>query len=416
MLSASLLFFMFMNMSAFLADLDARIEEAFKGRSERLAGELHDLILREIGHDGRRRRAVARGTERAAREASRRVRPGVSMNLKLDQGDAEDVFRDMVGARVVFLAESHDHPAHHELQLRAVKWLDTGGDKLAVGLEMFPREIQPVLDRWNAGELSEWDFLEGVNWYRMWGFPYALFRPLFLYCRDHEVALVGLNAPAEVNRKVGRGGLASITPEERARLARDIDLTDARHRRNFEEIMPHHPGMKIDFFYEAFCAWDDTMAESAADWLKSHGGRMLVIAGSGHIRRGRGIPDRLKKRFPVETRIVLPWDVGTEEENYDVLLEPGADWIWWTEEAHQPPPPRVGISTDPALKVTTVAPGSAAEKAGVRVGDVLRRAGKRDLKTTESLRHYLEIRKSDEFTLRVERDGAEVALKIALPR
>jgi len=402
--------------SALLGDIDQKIDELFRGRSDRLKGEITDLILHEVGHARRVRAAELDGTLKTRRDAARAASPEVLMREDGDAIEPETLWDELRKVTVVHLAETHDQPRHHEIQLEAIRQLDTGKDDLAIGFEMFPRSAQPILDQWVAGELSEWEFMERVNWYKSWGFPYPLFRPIFLYAREHHIRLVGLNAPADINRKVGRGGLNSLTPEERALLPKNIDLDDKVHRRNFEEILPHHPGINLVTFYEAFCVWDDMMAESAALWLKKNGGRLVVIAGNGHIRTRLGIPERLKRRFKSSYRILLTQDVRDPDDNFDLMLAPGADYVWWTKEAHQPDPKRMGVGLDEKLAVTMVAPGSAAEKAGVKVGDIFRKAGKRKLTQPESIRHYLEIRKTDSFKLTVERNGKTVELKIDLPR
>ncbi|MCC6741940.1 MAG: ChaN family lipoprotein [Planctomycetia bacterium] len=395
--------------------IDKRVEELFQGRADTLKGELHDLVLHEIGHARRLAAARAAGTVDAARAAARAARPEVVMRADGRIADADALWADLRKATVVHFAETHDHVRGHELELEAV--MELAGDKgdFAVGFEMFPRSLQPVLDQWNAGKLTEWEFMEGVNWYKSWGFPYRLFRPIFLYCRDHGIPLVALNAPADVNRKVGRGGLKSLSDEDRALLPAEIVLTDRQHRRNFEEILPHHPGVRVDTFYEAFTVWDETMAESAANWLKAHGGRMMVIAGRGHIRGRLGIPERLKRRYKSRYRILYQRNVGEFEDNFDLMLDPGADWVWWTKEDHAPAPPKLGVAMDDKLVVTMVGPGSAAEKAGLKVGDVMRKAGKRTLSRPESIRHYLELRTREEFTLTIERDGKEKKLKVTVP-
>jgi uncharacterized iron-regulated protein len=409
MLTSSLLL-----LSSLLADLDKRIDDLFKGRSDRLVGEMHDLVLHELGHHRRLAAAERNGTAEKRRAAAQTATPETLLRENGDPLKPDTLWKELRRATVVHIAETHDHVRGHEIQLEVVQAL--GPHDLAVGLEMFPQSLQPVLDRWSAGELTEWDFLEGVNWYRTWGFPYRLFRPLFLYCRENRIPLVGLNAPADVNRKVGRGGLRSLDDADRARLPAEIVLTDAAHRRNFEEIMPHHPGMNTAKFYEAFCVWDEAMADAAARWLREKKTRLVVIAGNGHIRGRLGVPERARRRFDHTYRVLLTWDVRDAEANFDLMLAPGADYVWWTKEDHAPDPPKVGVGLDASLKVTAVSPDSPAAKAGVRVGDVLKTAGKRELKTDTSLRHFLEIRRSDEFTLTVVRSGKELPLRIQVPR
>src|SRR5664279_5766138 len=46
---------------------------------------------------------------------------------------------------------------------------------MVLGFEMFPRRVQPVLDRWSKGELNEADFLRQVDWPQIWGFADTLY-------------------------------------------------------------------------------------------------------------------------------------------------------------------------------------------------------------------------------------------------
>lgn len=82
--------------------------------------------------------------------------------------------------------------------------------------------------------------------------------------------------------------------------------------------------------------------------------------------------------------------------------------------------PKMGLSVEETesgegLKVLEVTPGSPAEKAGVKKGDVLRKIGGKSLSGVDDIREAL---KGDEsgYDLSVERDGKKVDLKVKLPR
>ncbi len=64
---------------------------------------------------------------------------------------------------VVLLGEKHDEAEHHRWQLHTMAVLHCLRDDVVLGFEMFPRRVQPVLDRWSKGELSEAAFLEEVT-------------------------------------------------------------------------------------------------------------------------------------------------------------------------------------------------------------------------------------------------------------
>ena len=54
-------------------------------------------------------------------------------------------------------------------------------------------------------------------------------------------------------------------------------------------------------FFQAQALWDETMAETIANYLKMHPDtRMVVIAGRGHIDKNNAIPPRVSRRLPVK--------------------------------------------------------------------------------------------------------------------
>ena len=74
------------------------------------------------------------------------------------------------------------------------------GRDLAVGLEMLPRRLQPQLDAYLAGAIDEEGF-SAVDWAHTWGFDFALYRPIFDFCRTHGLRMYALNAPREPRRR-----------------------------------------------------------------------------------------------------------------------------------------------------------------------------------------------------------------------
>jgi len=74
-----------------------------------------------------------------------------------------DILHYMSRQRVVLLGEHHDNPDHHRWQLQVIAGLYALRQDLAIGFEMFPQEVQPVLDKWIAGKLSEAEFLSQSN-------------------------------------------------------------------------------------------------------------------------------------------------------------------------------------------------------------------------------------------------------------
>jgi uncharacterized iron-regulated protein len=171
-----------------------------------------------------------------------------------------------------------------------------------------------------------------------------MYRPLFTTARAHNVALVALNAPREVTRKIARGGLDGLSPAERATLP-TLDLGSAAHRKFVRDAFGAHGAtMKeavFERFYTAQVVWDETMADRVAQWLVRNGpdARMVVVAGNGHVADRFGIPARAAKRtgrpyLTVVQEVVDPKDPPEDDLRTDVRY---ADFTaWWAPSA----PPR----------------------------------------------------------------------------
>ena len=116
---------------------------------------------------------------------------------------------------VVLLGESHNEAEHHRWQLHTIAALFSHRSDMVLGFEMFPRRVQPVLDRWSKGELDETTFLRDVDWPRIWGFAAELYMPLFHFARMHCLPMLALNIDRATRRRVAAQGLASMPGTER---------------------------------------------------------------------------------------------------------------------------------------------------------------------------------------------------------
>jgi uncharacterized iron-regulated protein len=205
------------------------------------------------------------------------------------------------GHRFVYLGESHDRLAHHEMQAAAIEALVRRGRDVVVGFEMFTRPNQSALNPWTLGWWSEAEFLEKADWKGQWGFDFALYRPIFEAVKRHRLPMAALNVPRDWVRRVGRGGTGALTEDERLQVP-EVDVSNRDHRAVFNALMGGHPptGAQGENIYAAQVLWDVAMADSALKYLASRPTSartvMVVLAGSGHVMYGQGINYRIWKR------------------------------------------------------------------------------------------------------------------------
>ncbi|TPW19114.1 MAG: protein of unknown function DUF399, partial [Elusimicrobia bacterium] len=134
-----------------------------------------------------------------------------------------DLFDRLARADIVYVGEKHDDALHHGVQFEVLKGLHARRPRLALGLEMVDRGQQASLDDWAAGRMGDADF--EAFWKKAWGYDFAMYAPLLRYAKTNGLRIVSLNAPRAVVSKVYRGGLASLTPAERALLPASVAQT-----------------------------------------------------------------------------------------------------------------------------------------------------------------------------------------------
>lgn len=84
------------------------------------------------------------------------------------------LLKRLASQQVVLLGEKHDQADMHRWQLHVAAGLLAHRADLVMGFEMFPVKVQPVLDAWVSGVLTENQFLEEVDWKTIWEFPAAV--------------------------------------------------------------------------------------------------------------------------------------------------------------------------------------------------------------------------------------------------
>ena len=302
----------------------------------------------------------------------------------------KDQLLDMIGgSRIIYIGETHDNVRSHQVQLEIIMGLtERFPGQVAVGMEMFQRPYQEAMDRWSRDELNERDFLKESRWYPKWGMDYDYYKAILNYIRERHIPLLALNASSELVKEVRNHGLNSISEVWQDQIP-DMDLLDPHHRRLVEAFYEAHPATSaksFETFYQVYVLWDETMAETVANYLateEGHDKKVVVLAGANHVRYGFGIPRRAFRRLPVAYSIVLSMERSIPEDKRDRLMDVSlpeiplvpADFFWMvTYEDLRGEKVRLGLmfeEADGKLKVTKMLEGSLAAKAGIQPGDIL---------------------------------------------
>jgi len=217
------------------------------------------------------------------------------------------------GVRIILVGEQHDNPYHHQAQFTVIQALQQAGRKPAVALEMFRFDGQASLDKWIAGEINEERFK--AIFLDHWGDSWDLYAPIFLYGRENQIPMVGLNVSRSITSQVAYNGFASLKEEQRGQLKGiTCDVTQS-----YRDFIRHaygshgHDNLSFERFCEAQLVWDTAMAIHANAYANNNPDRIVVIlAGSGHARK-HGIPTQLKKINAPDVAVILPQTPGVYE-------------------------------------------------------------------------------------------------------
>jgi uncharacterized iron-regulated protein len=282
-------------------------------------------------------------------------------------------YDELAGVQAVCVGEVHANPHHHWAQLQIIDQLGQRGRRdgagLALGMEMFQRPFQGIVDDYAASRIDDAALLSRSGWGTRWGYDFALYRPLLRAALEHGMALLALNLADELRKKVSRHGIAGLSEADRGKLP-EVDLADEAHRAWFQGLMEEMGGahghgededgehgehgehgkhgedgehgehghdaeraereQRAERIYSVQVLWDETMAEAASAWLLAESGRrVIILAGSGHCHDS-AIVRRMQRRGIDKVVSVRPLlDAGDEGEDVSAeLAEPITDYLF----------------------------------------------------------------------------------------
>ncbi|NJO42881.1 MAG: ChaN family lipoprotein [Cyanobacteria bacterium CRU_2_1] len=217
----------------------------------------------------------------------------------------ETVLNDLARANVVYLGETHENQADHAAQLQIIQELHQQNDRIAIAMEMFQRPYQPVLDQYLAGEITEDELRQQSEYDRRWGFPWEYYAPILQFAQINQIPVLALNTPTEVTQKVAQKGLENLTEADRQWIPPlvEIHIDNEAYRQMIREVYDqfhqgHGSSEGFENFFLAQVLWDETMAETIANFLQANPDyQVVVLVGQGHVVYDYGIPSRVDRRL-----------------------------------------------------------------------------------------------------------------------
>ncbi len=256
------------------------------------------------------------------------------------------IIAEMGHHQVVFIGESHDDPTGHMLEATLLRgaYEAYGAASSSVGtaravalsLEFFQRDVQPILDEYLADLISERAFrLDSRPWPRY----ESDYRPLVEFSKDNGLAVIAANAPRRYASRVsasGRESLLDLSADARSSLAplpygQPSDAYRDQWIQTISEVMQQE-GMKCGLpiptpegdetaahaaapagahdnmgnQLHSQVLWDATMAYWISEHLaKEPNALVLHMVGGFHVARRTGTPEHLATYRPGTSQMII---------------------------------------------------------------------------------------------------------------
>ncbi|EPO0010192.1 TPA: ChaN family lipoprotein [Vibrio alginolyticus] len=239
-------------------------------------------------------------------------------------------------ADVILIGEWHTHAGIHRFQTDMLKQLTSYDRSLALSMEQFTRDKQPVVDAYLRGEIGEQYLMKQAN---AWPNYESDYRPLVESAKQKNLPVIAANAPKSIVRCIGRQGLDYINKlddDQRMFIAQAINTGSSPYKEKFMASMHHGKPEQTEKQFAAQVTWDETMAESIVSYLDDNPGAQIVhVAGKFHTEQGLGTAASILSRNPSLKVVVISPTDNVLSDNTDYQLEVLAPPVRYVQDAHR---------------------------------------------------------------------------------
>lgn len=232
-----------------------------------------------------------------------------------------DIVEDMKYYDVLFFGEEHNDSVSHFLEHTLLDLMYSKyGPALALSLEMFDRDVQPVMNEYLNGFIKDKHFYKDA---RVWS-NYHDYKPMVDFAKEKQLDVICANAPTRYTNLAGRKGQEALMdlPESSKAFFAPLpyDTATGAYYEKLTGLPPHSPGALSDTVKKvapmmsmggfnmvvAQSLWDATMAYSISDYLKKHkGNKVMQVNGRFHSDEGFAVVTQLHNYRPKTKSLII---------------------------------------------------------------------------------------------------------------
>lgn len=245
---------------------------------------------------------------------------------------------------VVLVGETHDNPDHHRLEARLLGAFAERHTTPAVVFEMLDREQQPIVDATLRLRPDDVDGLARAVGWASSGWPaWSMYRRVFQAAVVANAVVLAGGIGRDAAMRIARDGPASYDPDLNQAFSLHDPApadVDAAMRREMGES---HCGLVPDEMLEPMVLVQRTRDALLAARLHegaSRGHGALLVAGTGHVRRDRGVPAQLARVYGIDSLSVGLLEARAGAPTPDEYVQSFEakrlpfDYVWFTPRAN----------------------------------------------------------------------------------
>ncbi len=242
-------------------------------------------------------------------------------SVKLDKEVPLNVVaEDLINFDILLFGEEHNDSVTHYLEKTLFALLyDKYGDDLALSMEMFDRDVQPIMNEYLKGFIKEKHFVKDA---RAWS-NYRDYKPMIEFAKENQIDVVCANAPSRYANLAGRKGqeflkdLPALSKDNIAPLP--YAVAKGKYLEKLTGVSEHATGTTTDStkpapppsmggfdLVVAQSLWDATMAYSIAQYKKKYKlKKIMQVNGKFHSDEGFAVATQLLNYNPKLKRMIV---------------------------------------------------------------------------------------------------------------
>lgn len=242
-------------------------------------------------------------------------------SVKLDKEVPLNVVaEDLINYDVLLFGEEHNDSVTHFIEKKLFELLyDKYGDNLALSLEMFERDVQPVMNEYLLGLIKEKHFIKDA---RAWS-NYRDYKPMVEFAKENSINVICANAAGRYSNLAGRKGqdyLKRLPAESKSNFAPlPYEVATGKYLEKLMGVGEHATGVTTDSaraaqaqamggfdLITAQSLWDATMAYSIAEYKRKYKlKKILHVNGRFHSDEGFAVAWQLGNYNPKLKKMIV---------------------------------------------------------------------------------------------------------------